>query len=91
MVEGRQPIAAALAKYGDFSESHRWKFEAMLAAQRLVPRVPPRLLHRSISAMQAKRFVDWSFGHYLDIAPPSLAAGGPRRRAVRPIPGRVAA
>ena len=76
-LEGRQSIASALARYGDFSEAHRWKFEAMLAAQRLVPRVPPRLLNRSIRAMQAKRFVDWSFGHYLDIAPPSFAEADP--------------
>jgi menaquinone-9 beta-reductase len=89
VVEGRQPIASALARYGDFSDSHRWKFEAMLAAQRLVPRVPPRLLHTSIRAMQAKRFVDWSFGHYLDIAPPAFAAAGPpptaARRDVQPV------
>jgi flavin-dependent dehydrogenase len=83
VLDGGQPIASALARYGDFSEAHRWKFEAMLAAQRLVPRVPPRLLHRSIRAMQARRFVDWSFGHYLDIAPPSFAAGGPPRSARR--------
>ena len=51
--------------------------EAMLLAQRTVPRVPPRLLHRSIRAMQAKRFVDWSFGHYLNIAPPSFAGAAP--------------
>ena len=54
----------------------------MLAAQRLVPRVPPRLLHRSIGAMQAKRFVDWSFGHYLGIAPPSFAGAGAPPSAV---------
>jgi menaquinone-9 beta-reductase len=83
VIEGRQPIASALARYGDFSESHRWKFEAMLLAQRTIPRVPPRLLHRSIRAMQAKRFVDWSFGHYLDIAPPSFAAARPPRSAGR--------
>jgi menaquinone-9 beta-reductase len=77
VIEGRRPIAGALARYGDFSESHRWKFEAMLLAQRTIPRVPPRLLHRSIRAMQAKRFVDWSFGHYLDIAPPSFAGAAP--------------
>jgi flavin-dependent dehydrogenase len=76
VVEGRQSIASALARYSDFSEAHRWKFEAMLAAQRLIPRVPPRLLNWSIRAMQAKRFVDWSFGHYLDIAPPTFAALG---------------
>jgi flavin-dependent dehydrogenase len=78
VIDGGQSIASALARYGDFSEGHRWKFEAMLAAQRLVPRVPPRLLHRSISAMQSKRFVDWSFGHYLGIAPPEFAASAQR-------------
>jgi flavin-dependent dehydrogenase len=81
VVDGKQSIASALGRYGDFSEAHRWKFEAMLAAQRLVPRVPPRLLHRSISAMQWKRFVDWSFGHYLEIAPPEFA-GRPRSAVV---------
>jgi flavin-dependent dehydrogenase len=80
VLEGGQPAAGALTRYEDFSEAHRWKFEAMLAAQRLIPRVPPRLLHPSIRAMQAKRFVDWSFGHYLDIAPPSFA--GPPRSPV---------
>src|SRR5687768_7103444 len=83
VVEGRSTAAEALARYGDFSELHRWKFGAMLQAQRLVPRVPPRLLHRSISAMQSKRFVDWSFGHYLDIAPPEFAAAGPPPRTAR--------
>src|SRR3954451_25485887 len=83
VVEGRQSIASALARYGDFSESHRWKFEAMLAAQRLVPRVPPRLLTRSIRAMQAKRFVAWSFNHSLDIAPPGFVTSGPPPRAAR--------
>jgi flavin-dependent dehydrogenase len=91
VVESKQSIASALARYGDFSESHRWKFEAMLAAQRLVPRVPPRLLHRAISAMQAKRFLDWSFGHYLEIAPPEFVAAGPRPRAARRAPEQVAA
>jgi len=83
VVENRQSIASALARYGDFSEGHRWKFEAMLAAQKLVPRVPPRLLHRSIGAMQWKRFVDWSFGHYLAIAPPQFATASPPPREAR--------
>ena len=37
-----------------------------------------------IGAMQAKRFVDWSFGHYLNIAPPCFAtatASSARRRS----------
>jgi menaquinone-9 beta-reductase len=83
VIDGKQSIASALARYGDFSEGHRWKFEAMLTAQRLVPRVPPRLLHHSIRAMQAKRFLDWSFGAYLEIAPPEFAAAGPPPRAAR--------
>ena len=52
VVEGRQTVAEALARYGDFSASHEWKFRWMLAAQRLVPRVPPRLL-AGPCAMQA--------------------------------------
>jgi flavin-dependent dehydrogenase len=91
VIEGRRPIASALTRYADFHESHRRKFEAMLAAQRLVPRVPPRLLHRGIRAMQAKRFVDWSFGHYLEIAPPSFVTAGPPPRAARRAASPVAA
>jgi menaquinone-9 beta-reductase len=91
VVEGRQSIASALTRYDEFNEAHRSKFEAMLLAQRTVPRVPPRLLHRSIRAMQAKRFVDWSFGHYLDIAPPSFVTAGPPPRAARRATERVAA
>jgi menaquinone-9 beta-reductase len=77
VVEGRRTAAEALVRYGDFSASHEWKFEWMLRAQRLVPRVPPRLLAGALRGMQRKRFVDWSFGHYLAIAPPEFATTGP--------------
>ena len=70
---GRQTKAAALARYGAFSAAHRWKFEWMLRAQRLVPRVPPRLLGPALQAMSDRRFVAWSFNHYLAIAHPSFA------------------
>src|SRR4051794_41122557 len=85
VIEGRQPVASALTRYDDFSEGHRRKFEMLLAGQRLGPRTPPRLLHRGIGAMQAQRFVDWSFGHYLNIAPPSFATAtsAPRRPGER--------
>ena len=46
----------------------------MLRVQQLVPRVPPRLLAPALNGMASKRFVDWSFGHYLNIAPPEFAA-----------------
>jgi digeranylgeranylglycerophospholipid reductase len=55
--------------------------------QRLVPRVPPRVLAAALRGMERKSFVDWSFGHYLRIADPSFArAAAPpagRRRALK--------
>jgi menaquinone-9 beta-reductase len=77
VVSGDRTVAEALTRYGDFSAAHEWKFEAMLRAQRLVPRVPPRLLAPGLRAMQSRRFLDWSFGHYLAIAPPEFATAGP--------------
>jgi flavin-dependent dehydrogenase len=75
VVEGRQSREAAAARYAEFNDSHEWKFRWMLRAQKLVPRIPPRLLGPLVRLMGAKRFVDWSFGHYLGIAPPELALG----------------
>jgi menaquinone-9 beta-reductase len=83
VVEGRKTQAEALSAYHDFNESHRWKFDALLRAQRLVPRVPPRLLAPSLNAMATRRFVDWSFEHYLRIAPPSFAGDAPRPSRAR--------
>jgi flavin-dependent dehydrogenase len=90
VVEGRRTAAEALTRYHDFSAAHEWKFRWMLRAQRLIPRVPPRLLGPALGAMQWRRFVDWSFGHYLRIAPPEFAAPGPPPIARRS-PHRVAA
>jgi len=45
--------------------------------QRLIPRIPPRLLGPMIRALGARRLVDWAFGHYLKIAPPELASPSP--------------
>jgi digeranylgeranylglycerophospholipid reductase len=90
VVEGRRSKDEAMRRYHSFSASHEWKFRWMLRGQRLVPRVPPRLLARGLQVIDAKRFVDWSFGHYLEIAHPRMVAEGPppsRRRA----PARAAA
>jgi flavin-dependent dehydrogenase len=82
--EGAKPPQRALADYAAFSDAHRWKFEAMFRAQQLIPRVPPRLLALALRGMAAKRFVDWSFGHYLLIAPPEFvpSASSPREARV---------
>ena len=75
---GRRTRPAALANYGAFSATHASKFEWLLRIQRLVPRVPPRVLAPGLRAIGAKRVVDWSFGHYLNIAHPNYAmATGP--------------
>jgi flavin-dependent dehydrogenase len=70
VVEGRQGREQAAASYAAFHGAHEWKFRWMLRVQRLLPRVPPRLLGPIIRLLGGKRFVDWSFGHYLRIAPP---------------------
>jgi menaquinone-9 beta-reductase len=54
----------------------------MLRVQRAVPRVPPRLLALALRGMSSDAFVRWSFGHYLNIAPPEFAAAAPQRAAV---------
>jgi flavin-dependent dehydrogenase len=86
-----QTAQQALQRYSTFSAAHGWKFAWMLRAQRLVPRVAPRLLSGSLRAMQNQRFIDWAFGHYLRIAHPDFVGAGatdrgsgnrPRRRAL---------
>jgi digeranylgeranylglycerophospholipid reductase len=82
---GSKTREAALREYGAFSDAHRWKFEWMLRVQRLVPRVPPRLLSVALRGLSTDAFVRWSFRHYLNIAPPEFA-GTPalRPRVSRP-------
>jgi flavin-dependent dehydrogenase len=74
VITGRQTKESALARYGAFSAKHTFAFESLLRVQRLVPTVPPRLLGPTLHATAVKRFVDWSFNHYLKIADPSFAA-----------------
>jgi flavin-dependent dehydrogenase len=86
VVEGRAARADALRRYAAFSAGHRHAYESMLQVQRLVPRVPPRLLAPAVRAMSARRFVDWSFGHYLAIAPPEFAGPPPARTSGARVP-----
>jgi len=84
VIEGRQSREQALARYHAFSASHALPFLWMLRVQRLVPRVAPRLLSVGLRGMKAKRFVDWSFNHYLNVAHPDfVASGSPGRAAAR--------
>jgi menaquinone-9 beta-reductase len=83
VVEGRAEPATALRRYRDFSAAHERQFRWMLRVQKLVPRVPPRLLAAALKGMERGSFVDWSFGHYLRIAHPSFARA-PSRKAQQP-------
>jgi menaquinone-9 beta-reductase len=91
VVEGGRGREEALRRYHRFSQSHEWKFTMMLRAQQLVPKVPPRLLRLGLQAMEWKRFVDWSFGHYLEIAPPSFSTAAPPPGRHRPAAVEAAA
>ena len=77
VVEERQSREEAAARYAEFNDSHEGKFRWMLRVQKLIPRVPPRLLGPLIRLMGAKRFTEWSFNHYLKIAPPEFATSSP--------------
>jgi flavin-dependent dehydrogenase len=88
VVDGVRSREQALARYRAFSASHAMHFRWMLRVQRLIPRVPPRALARALRAIDQKRFIDWAFGHYLNIAHPSfvthpaIGANHRRRRAL---------
>jgi flavin-dependent dehydrogenase len=74
VVDGWQDREAAAARYAEFNDSHEWKFGWLLRVQKLVPKIPPRLLGPLVRLLGNKRFIDWSFSHYLQIAPPEFAA-----------------
>jgi flavin-dependent dehydrogenase len=76
--EGRQSRAQALERYGAFSQSHRWKFESLWHVQSLFSLInrSPRAATLMMQALTFQRFVDWSFKHYLAIAPPEFVSQG---------------
>ena len=88
VAEGVKTREEALAGYGAFSRAHAWKLNWMLFVQRVVPRIPPRLLHRIIRVLARPAVSRWAFGHYLRIAPPEAAT--PPRRGRAPAQGLAA-
>jgi hypothetical protein len=81
VVEGARSRSEALARYGAFAASHRWKYEAMLQVQHLVPRLRPRVLTGVVDAFERAGVSHWAFRHYLEIAPPSFALPAPAAAA----------
>jgi len=71
VAEGRQTREEAERRYGSFHDAHGWKFRSLLLVQKALPLVPPRLLAVVVKVVGVRHFLDWAFGHYLRIAPPS--------------------
>jgi digeranylgeranylglycerophospholipid reductase len=69
---GSQSREEALSRYHAFSAGHALPFRWMLRLQRLIPRLPPRLLGASLQAIDHQRFINWAFGHYLNVAHPDF-------------------
>ncbi|HTX12695.1 MAG TPA: NAD(P)/FAD-dependent oxidoreductase [Solirubrobacteraceae bacterium] len=83
VLEGQRSADDALQSYAHFSDAHATPYRWMLRAQRLVPRVAPRLLAGSLRAMQSRRFLDWAFNHYLEVAHPRFVTAGARPAALQ--------
>jgi menaquinone-9 beta-reductase len=81
VVDGWQDREAAATRYAEFNDSHEWKFRWMLRVQKLVPKIPPRLLGPLVRLLGNKRFIEWSFSHYLQIAPPQFVSANDQNRA----------
>src|SRR3954449_12791957 len=77
VLDGRLTRDEALGHYGAFSASHRWKFEAMYAAQQSIRHLHGRPLDALTRVFARPRVSEWAFRHYLDIAPPSFAVPAP--------------
>jgi flavin-dependent dehydrogenase len=77
VLEGGRTREQALERYGAFSASHRWRYEAMLHVQHAVPRLRPRALGTMARTFGHARPAHWAFRHYLRIAPPAFALPAP--------------
>ena len=77
VVEGGSTRAEALARYGAFSDAHRWKYEAMYASQQSVRRLHGRPIDALVRLFARPRAASWVFRRYLRVAPPEFAAPAP--------------
>jgi flavin-dependent dehydrogenase len=85
VLEGRQTREQALARYGSFSEDHRYAFDWLWRVQTMVSAVNRHpAMDTTLRLMSRPKFIRWAFTHYLNIAPPSFALQGARPWAVEP-------
>ncbi len=74
--EGWQDRGEAITRYSAFSNAHRRGFGVLLFFQRLIPRIPPRLLLPAFRVYKTQTLIDLTFNAYLRIAPPEFIALG---------------
>jgi flavin-dependent dehydrogenase len=85
VIEGRQTREQALARYGSFSDDHRWAFDWLWRVQCLVSGINKYpAMDTMLELTSRPRVVKWMFRHYLNIAPPSFALQGARPWAIEP-------
>jgi flavin-dependent dehydrogenase len=78
VVDGRQTREQALQRYAAFCDEKLYAFRWLLRVQHAVGRAIRRpVLTRVLRAMDRQSFIDWSFEHYLRIAPPEFALAAP--------------
>ena len=75
VVDGTVTREQALDDYHSFSASHQRAFDWLLRAQKLLPKIHPRLVKPTLAAsFKAGGSGDYAFNRYLGIAPPEFAA-----------------
>jgi menaquinone-9 beta-reductase len=78
VLDGRSTREQALGRYGAFSAKHERKYRWLLGAQRAIGRMTPSRAVTAITrGFENRRVSDWTFEHYLGIAPPSFVDGSP--------------
>lgn len=86
VLAGSSSRERALAEYGRFSRSHMLRYDGLLAAQRTLPRIPPRLLPAAFAPLTSERLAARAFARYLDLAPPgfvrAITSAGSRETAL---------
>lgn len=92
VIEGKQTREQALARYGSFSDDHRWAFDWLWRVQSIVSGINKYpAMDTALEIMTRPKLIKWAFTHYLDIAPPSFALEGARPFAKPAAPLPIAA
>jgi flavin-dependent dehydrogenase len=76
VLDGSSTKDEALASYAAFSESHRRRFEMLWWCQRTLRHLHP-VTYGLARFLGRPRIVEWSFRHYLGVAPPEFALPEP--------------